>query len=148
MTHPPRDAALFHEDQSFRRTWIWPLVLLPAGLTWYFFLAQIVFLRPMGANPAPDWFVWVLLALFGIGFPWMMFALRMSVMVTHEALYVRYFPFLNHRIPIGEISRCSPRTYSPIGEYGGWGIRGFGNNRAYNVSGNRGVQLEDRKSVV
>jgi hypothetical protein len=85
--------------------------------------------------------VCILFFLFGLAFPWMMFALRMSVMVTHEALYVRYFPFLNRRIVIGEIERCAPRTYSPIGEYGGWGIRGFGKNRAYNVSGNRGVQL-------
>lgn len=141
MKHPPQDSALFHEEQRFRQTWIWPLVLLPVGAIWYLFIAQIILLRPMGQNPAPNWMVWVLFMLFGLAFPWMMLTLRMSVMVTHEALYVRYFPFLNSRIPVGTIERCAPRTYSPIGEYGGWGIRGFGPNRAYNVSGNRGVQL-------
>lgn len=141
MTHPPQDSALFHEEQRFRQTWIWPMVLLPTGLIWYFFVAQVILLRPMGQNPAPNWAVWILFSLFGLALPWMMFALRMSVMVTHEGLYVRYFPFLTTRIPIGQIDHCAPRTYSPIGEYGGWGIRGFGRNRAYNVSGNRGVQL-------
>jgi hypothetical protein len=141
MKLPPLDSALFHEEQRFRQTWICPLVLLPTGLIWYVFIGQILLLRPMGQNPAPDWMVWALFFLFGLALPWMMFALRMSVTVTHEALYVRYFPFLTSRIPVGVIERCAPRTYSPLGEYGGWGIRGFGKNRAYNVSGNRGVQL-------
>ena len=29
----------------------------------------------------------------------------------------------------------------PIREYGGWGIRGFRSKRAYNVTGDRGVEL-------
>ncbi len=31
--------------------------------------------------------------------------------------------------------------YRPISQYGGWGIRGFGKNRALNARGNRGVLL-------
>ena len=34
------------------------------------------------------------------------------------------------------------RTYSALREYGGWGIRWGLNGKAYNVGGNRGVQLE------
>jgi hypothetical protein len=34
------------------------------------------------------------------------------------------------------------RTYRPIRDYGGWGIRYGRNGKAYNVSGNRGVMLE------
>jgi len=33
------------------------------------------------------------------------------------------------------------RKYKPLLEYGGYGIRGFGNNRALNISGNTGLQL-------
>ena len=40
-----------------------------------------------------------------------------------------------------EIVRLEARTYSALREYGGWGIRGWGGKRAYNVSGNRGVEL-------
>ena len=32
-------------------------------------------------------------------------------------------------------------TYSPLVEYGGWGIRGWGKNVALNARGNRGVRL-------
>ncbi|MGI4862562.1 MAG: hypothetical protein ACRYFZ_01470 [Janthinobacterium lividum] len=34
-----------------------------------------------------------------------------------------------------------PRTYSPLGDYGGWGIRGLPSNLAYNVWGQAGLQL-------
>lgn len=34
-----------------------------------------------------------------------------------------------------------PRTYSPLGDYGGWGIRGLPGNLAYNVWGKAGLQL-------
>lgn len=33
------------------------------------------------------------------------------------------------------------REYSPLGEYGDWGIRRGRGGRAYNVKGNRGVRL-------
>jgi hypothetical protein len=40
------------------------------------------------------------------------------------------------------VSEYYARVYRPILEYGGWGIRcGFKGARAYNVSGNKGVQL-------
>ena len=41
-----------------------------------------------------------------------------------------------------DLSEYYARTYRPIWEYGGWGIRcSFGKGKAYNVSGNKGVQL-------
>jgi hypothetical protein len=41
-----------------------------------------------------------------------------------------------------DLNECFARKYRPILEYGGWGIRcGWKGGRAYNVSGNEGVQL-------
>jgi hypothetical protein len=67
--------------------------------------------------------------------------------VRYDGVYIRYTPF--HRsfrcLPFSEIESYEARTYSPIAEYGGWGIRwgwkGGNRNIAYNVSGNKGVQL-------
>ncbi len=52
------------------------------------------------------------------------------------------FPFKKEAIPFSEIAKCDARQYSPIKEYGGWGIRYGTKGMAYNVSGDRGVQLE------
>ncbi|UCE99299.1 MAG: hypothetical protein JSV82_09075 [Planctomycetota bacterium] len=70
--------------------------------------------------------------------------LKMQTKVHSDGLYVRFFPFHIHykKFTADDISECFARTYKPIREYGGWGIRcGFRSGRAYNVSGNKGVQL-------
>ena len=65
----------------------------------------------------------------------------MIVEVMPGVVVVRYRPFVNRRIPIGQIARVEPRVYRPLGEFGGWGIRGWGGRVAYNVSGDTGVEL-------
>jgi hypothetical protein len=41
-----------------------------------------------------------------------------------------------------EIESFEVRTYRPVTEYGGWGIKGSSRNKAYNISGNVGLQLK------
>ena len=70
-------------------------------------------------------------------------AMKMTVQVDREFLRIRYFPLWRKTIPLDDIVRWEARTYRPILEYGGWGIRyRIGKGWAYNVSGNQGVQLE------
>ena len=90
----------------------------------------------------------VLAVLVGIGVPLIVTALflflKMETEVRPDGLYVRYFPFHIHFKRFGpeDLSESYARRYKPIMEYGGWGIRcSFRNGKAYNVSGNRGVQL-------
>jgi len=68
---------------------------------------------------------------------------RLETEVRADGVFVRYFPFHLHwrRFPAQELSECYARQYRPILEYGGWGIRCGWKGRAYNVSGNEGVQL-------
>ena len=59
-------------------------------------------------------------------------------------MYVRFFPvhIRYKRFGAEDLSGCYAREYKPIREYGGWGIRcSLKKGRAYNVSGNKGVQL-------
>jgi len=51
------------------------------------------------------------------------------------------FHFREQTIPWEEIDQIQVRKYSPILEYGGWGIRIGRNGRAYNVRGNYGLQI-------
>jgi hypothetical protein len=41
-----------------------------------------------------------------------------------------------------EVARAYLRRYDPLGEYGGWGIKGTSQNRAYNIANEEGLQLE------
>ena len=68
-----------------------------------------------------------------------------------DALEIRFRGLLVRReIPLADITHFEARTYRPIREYGGWGVRRGAGGMAYNVSGNRGVEfrLADGKSLL
>ncbi len=139
----PGDSVVYSEEQRFRQIWILLLVGFIAILAWYSFLLQIVIGEPFGTNPAPDILVLILLVIFGIIFPVWFFVMRLEVQVTRTDLRFRMFPLhLKWReFPLATIVRAEAVTYRPILEYGGWGIRIGLKGWAYNVSGNRGVQV-------
>lgn len=70
-------------------------------------------------------------------------ALELQTEVRSDGLYVRFFPFhIRYKKFTAEgLSQCYARQYRPLLEYGGWGIKFGRNGKAYNVSGNQGVQL-------
>jgi low affinity Fe/Cu permease len=70
---------------------------------------------------------------------------KLEVLIEKDRILYRFFPiqikFKN--VLFDEIKSYIVRKYSPIFEYGGWGIRyGFSKGWAYNVSGNIGIQIE------
>ena len=136
--------ALYRETQRFRQWWMWTLVLFIALLSLYGAVQQLILEKPFGNNPAPDGWMIVIAIIFGIGLPIFMYMINLTTEIRSDGLYVRFFPFhLSYiRITTQEIVSFETCTYSPLGDYGGWGIRFGKKGKAYNVSGNRGVQLE------
>ncbi len=139
----------FQGEQRFRQGWMWGLLListLPALLLIiYAMYSQLVLGKPFGNNPMPDevliWFG-PLIILAILACIWLFRAMKLQVAVNQQFLHVRFYPFVNRRIPLAEIEHCEVRTYRPIREFGGWGIRySFKGGKAYSVGGNEGVQL-------
>ena len=137
---------IFREVQPFRQPWIWVIVVALASLIWYALVQQLLLGHPVGENPMPDLVLVIFWLVFGICFPALFVFGRLVTEVRNDGIYIRYIPFHRsfRRIGFEELKRYEVRTYRPLAEYGGWGIRyGLrGQGRAYNVSGNRGVQIE------
>jgi len=106
-------------------------------------ITQLLLNRPLGGRPMSNVMAVIFWLLFGIGLPALFLFGKLITEVREDGVYVQYIPFHRgfHRIPFTDIIKCEARTYRPIREYGGWGIRFGSRGRAYNVSGNRGVQL-------
>jgi hypothetical protein len=87
--------------------------------------------------------VLIVLAIFGIAFPVWFRVMNLEIQVTGTMLRFRFFPLhLSWReIPFDSIARVMAVVYRPLREYGGWGIRFGKKGMAYNVSGDRGVQV-------
>ncbi|MDQ3018100.1 MAG: hypothetical protein M3R25_15420 [Bacteroidota bacterium] len=131
----------FEEVQPFSQTWLWILMgvetvalilpLIITGQPWYTFLMMAIIMV-------------ITLSLLG--------SLKLQTGINNEGIHYRMTPF--HRkdqfIPWSAIDSVQVRQYSPIGEYGGWGIRFGLNGRAYNVKGNMGIQLvkKDGKRIL
>jgi hypothetical protein len=135
---------LFREEQKFNQLWLWVLVLIPASISWYAAIEQLVFKRTFGTNPASDGGAVLIWVIFGILFPIFMASLRLVTEVRSDGLYVRFYPLHRsyRKFPFDSIRSCHVQKYRPIRDYGGWGIRYGLKGTAYNVSGDRGVLLE------
>ena len=80
------------------------------------------------------------------------FSLKLKTRIDEKGITYQFFPIhlKSKIIAWSDLNKCYVRKYSPIKEYGGWGLRGRRKNvmglknygKAYNVKGNMGIQLE------
>ena len=148
----PDAAPFFREEQRFHQWWVWMLIIVPAGLSWWPFIQQVIGGQPVTARiPAPTGSS----GSSGSSSVWdcrfCSVCIALIVEVTGDAVRIRYRPFMRRAIPLGDIARVEARTYNAVTEYGGWGIKGWSKAKmAYNVSGKRGVELTltDGRSVM
>lgn len=135
---------LFREVQKMDQALIRLIVWIPVFFSWYGTYKQLFLGKPFGNNPAPDWMMLVLLLIFGIFFPLFFGSLKLITEVRKDGLYIRFYPFhFSFRFfPFKTVKTYEVVTYSPIRDYGGWGIRYGLKGMAYNAKGNKGVLFE------
>jgi len=142
----------FEEVQRFTQIWLWVILIISLGaavlpLTASLYV-QLVEGKPFGNNPSSDTTLlltfFIVLAISGAVIV-LFWKLKLVTQVGRDALIVRFPPFFNKPkvYTPDDIASFEIRTYRPIREYGGWGIRlGLrGHGRAYNVKGKVGLQL-------
>ena len=144
MAHVDRameSGVLFVEQQRFGRGWC--LLLLPVFMV----LAVAAAMGWGGAPPSvAEALAWGLPLAVLLAVLVLFVIMRLHLQVRTDGVHVRYVPF--HRTyrhyPWHQVAAAHVRRYSPVAEFGGWGLRfGWaGKGRAYTVSGDRGLQLE------
>jgi hypothetical protein len=91
---------------------------------------------------------------FGILFiSHLIFFTRLVTQVNAHGLFIRFIPFhfWTKEIDLKDVKHIEAKQYRPILEYGGWGIRMGWKKKAYNVYGNKGVELllkNDKKLLI
>lgn len=133
----------YQEQQSFRYRWSYWLCLILTLLFVYGCWQQLLLQQPFGSKPAPD----LLLLLLSLLMLTLLAALHFSsleLQLNEHGLAVRFLPLLNtwRRHHWQEINSVKVISYSPIAEFGGWGIRGNKNYRCYSISGNQGLKVQ------
>ena len=127
----------FREIQKFKQWWLWVIVL--ASL-----IAPVcITLFGKNAHKTEDLLVGAIAPVVII---LLIYFLKLTTQVDEAGIHYKFSPLhlKTFLIEWNEIDKAYIRQYKPILEYGGWGLRaGLGGvGRAYNVSGNMGLQLE------
>jgi hypothetical protein len=127
--------AVFEETQHLREPWVWAFVALVsvASLVW----AGLALLSGDEIPPSL-----VVMVFVGLAAPAFIAWIRLRIIVTEHEVVAALRPLIRRRIPLDQIVSAQARTYRPLLEFGGWGIRwGRDSVRAYTIAGNRGVEL-------
>lgn len=145
------DKTLFYEKQRFTQWWIWAILIGINGLVLYGIIQQLILNKPFGTNPADDMGLLMIAALCILSLA-VFYSFKLETYIKSDGVHVRFYPFhlkfKHHKWT--DIKKAYVRKYSPLKEFGGWGVR-FGNKgNALNMSGNQGLQLEfaDRKNLL
>ena len=120
--------ALFEEKQKFTQWWLWVILLS----------FPIISVGPFDDNEINVYYV-----LIGLAIPLLFYLFELRIKVNEDGLHYQFSPFhlKFHTIKMDEIESFKAMEYSPLKEYGGWGIRYGFKGKAYNVSGNLGVKV-------
>ena len=119
---------LFEENQKFTQWWLWVILLS----------FPIISFGPFDENAVNINYV-----LIGFFIPFLFYLFELRLKVNAEGLHFQFFPFhfKLHIIKMADIEKFKAMEYSPLKEYGGWGIKYGFKGKAYNVSGNKGVKI-------
>lgn len=134
---------LFEEKQRFKQLWLWLILFALNALFMFGYFQQVFLEKPFGKKPATD--AQLLLVMLGmLLLTFLFYNLRLNTKITSEGIFVKFFPFQlkSQMIFWDQLDECYVREYHALKEFGGWGKRGMGYNRALNVSGDKGIQLE------
>jgi len=119
---------LFEEKQKFTQWWLWVILLS----------FPIISVGPFDDNEINVYYV-----LIGLAIPLLFYLFELRIKVNNDGLHYQFSPFhlKFHTIKMDEIESFKAMEYSPLKEYGGWGIKYGFKGKAYNVSGNKGVKV-------
>jgi hypothetical protein len=125
---------LFKENQKFNQKWLWIILFLAA-------ITQIsILILDEGFKLDTTNFVLISMMLLPL---FLIYFTELRVEISRESLKYQFYPFhlKVYEIQHDEIETYDQITYSPLKDYGGWGINHTIKGSAYNISGNKGVKM-------
>ncbi len=141
---------VYKEIQKFNHPWMWFLLAIPgifiAGLFGFAINRQIIHGQKFGNHPISDKaliLVFTLVLLLFILIALLFLFAKLTTLIDENGIKYRFFPFQFRylRINWDLIEKCVVVTYHPVRDYGGWGIRSNKSGKAYNIAGDKGIQI-------
>lgn len=124
---------IFEEQQRFTQPLIWVAMAMAIGVSVYRFIQENGdegFITPF-----------IILGVVII----LLLSIRLKTRIDEQGIHVQMFPFHLKYVTYSwsELYDAEVVTYSPMGDYGGWGVRVSlrGKGKAFNVKGDKGIKI-------
>jgi len=128
--------APFHEEQRFE--WFWTAIFCVPAIMVGYGLYREAWLKQPFISDALLWPAFVVALVVAVWF----LRLKMVTEVRDDGLFVCFVWLWPERtIPWEQIRSVEIRTYRPIRDFGGWGVRWAARGIVYHARGNRGARL-------
>jgi len=123
---------VFQEKQTFPRYWFFIFIILVPVLLYIDFQHEGIDFKGL----------FISISVIG-GLSALLLFSKLETSISQDEIQYRLFPFQwnMRKISREQIADVFVRKYSPLFEYGGWGLRWSLNGKAVNVRGNMGIQL-------
>ncbi|MBI3520097.1 MAG: hypothetical protein HY062_12185 [Bacteroidetes bacterium] len=137
----------FNEIQKFNKLWHYVIAGFPVLVIAFLLVMELLNKIPEKHNqnnidPISGLVIGVALS---IGFFIWFSLIKLKTSITHEGVFVNFsgIPFCKKKFAWEHIQSISVINYSPLSDYGGWGVRYSltGNGWCYNVAGDYGIKL-------
>lgn len=126
---------IFEEKQYFRQWWVWLIVILGFAANVYAYFQT--------NNNMESFLTSLLIYSFLVI---LIFTAHLTTRIDERGIHIQFFPFhfSFKTYPWEKIKSAELKKYSPIADYGGWGIRisMSGKGKAFNIRGNKGVYIQ------
>lgn len=132
---------VFKEEQRFTQLWL--ILIMAVSLIVPIAIIAKEYSKENSSMTINE-FVFTCVALLASGA--IIFIFKLTTRIDEIGIHYKFFPFILKFkiIKWSEIEKAYIRTYNPIGDYGGWGLKGGwskSKGKAVNVSGDTGIQL-------
>lgn len=133
---------VYIEEQKFNQKWIIAILVIVFLIFFWGIIQQELFDLPFGNNPVSSVNLF-LFSLIPVGFLYLIENTKMTTKIFEDSISIRIKPFhfKEQTFLFDDMEKIYAREYRPIAEFGGWGIRYGLKGKAYNMSGNTGIQI-------
>jgi hypothetical protein len=137
----------FEEKQRFNQWWVWLLTIGVVVLSMGTILGQAIETYQNGfeSEEKAQELIIVLIILFFTNalIIWLLLSIHLDTRIDSRGVHYRFSPFINQWKTISkrDIKEFDVGSYSPLKDYGGWGLRYGMEGKALNVRGNQGLKL-------
>ncbi|TVZ55276.1 hypothetical protein OD91_0522 [Lutibacter sp. Hel_I_33_5] len=135
---------IFKEEQRFTQTWLIALLIISVIVP--ILLITKEYMEENSSMTTNEFLLTLGVIIISLSF---IFFFKLTTRIDEKGIHYQFFPFhfRLRTIQWSGISKAYVRNYDPIGDYGGWGLKGGAlwnkeKGIAINVSGDVGIQLE------